>query len=398
MTIYAFNFFIMMFAEIVNQMKIIQSTLLEFLEDNSDTEDKYQNFIDLATNPQIIEDQYEFKLLLHLISKIESNHQRVHNFISKIEQILKHFKDYLKKYFSNSEIFAIFRSNKRILLFLIQEEIITIDEQIVLRIIREKHAEYFAPEIRPFITEEFIKKHRKYNKYIDNDYFIEEITKEVPKEFYDKRKEGENDDFLCTLIRFDYIEEFVAFVNQANISLHSVIKKSIFETNPFLLKDDDILLIEYAAFFGSNRIIKYMQINGVKLTPSCWYYAIHSNNAELIKELEEKHVSPTFNKYEAVLWESIKCHHNDVSNYIIDNLINKENLHYNNESSFDNYVCHYAIEYHNYYFLPEKMTEKKIFFYLCKFHYYKLVKFYLHNEIIEINAKYIGAPVILMEF
>ena len=47
-----------------------------------------------------------------------------------------------------------------------------------------------------------------------------------------------------------------------------------------------------------------------------WIYGIHSCNAELIKYLEDNHVSPSENKYEKILEESIKCHHSQISNYI----------------------------------------------------------------------------------
>ena len=51
-----------------------------------------------------------------------------------------------------------------------------------------------------------------------------------------------------------------------------------------------------------------MKINGdVELTPSMWLYAIHSQNAELIKYLEDNHISPPKNDYLPILKESIKC-------------------------------------------------------------------------------------------
>ena len=55
------------------------------------------------------------------------------------------------------------------------------------------------------------------------------------------------------------------------------IPKSIYETNGFK-KLNDATLIEYAAFFGSIQIFKYLQIKGVKLTPQLWYFAIHGKN------------------------------------------------------------------------------------------------------------------------
>ena len=121
-------------------------------------------------------------------------------------------------------------------------------------------------------------------------------------------------------------KEFGVYINRHNLSFDSTIEESIFETNPLLMNKKNIELIEYASFFGSNEIIKYIEINGeVELTSSIWRFAIHSENAELIKYLEDKQISPPFDNYETILLESIKCHHNDVSNHIIRDLIEEEN-------------------------------------------------------------------------
>ena len=102
---------------------------------------------------------------------------------------------------------------------------------------------------------------------------------------------------------------------------------SIFETNPFLIKRK-ASLIEYAAFFGSIQIFKYLQLNNVELTPSLWLYAIHCNNPEIIHLLEENHVIPEDKSYFECYKESIKCHHNNIANYIKDNLIDEKLYYY----------------------------------------------------------------------
>ena len=170
------------------------------------------------------------------------------------------------------------------------------------------------------------------------------------------------------------------------MSLNNYIKKSIFETNQLLTCDKEISLIEYASFYGSNDVIKYMQMKGVELTPSMWIYAIHSKNAELIKYLEDNHVPPPDEDYEIILRKSIKCHHNDISNYIIDNLIKEEDLQHSIENNYDDNLYRYAVESHNYCFFPANMKYKNLFFYLCEFYYYTLVKLYLTEGTIDINA------------
>ena len=385
----------MSFKEEIEKMKRIQGVLLEFVEDKLNSEENYENFINIITNHKMNKDPYEFKLVLRLINKIAENHQRVHDFINKIERILVFFKTDIKKHYSNSEIFNLFESNKRILLFLIQEKIILIDEFIVSQItsnkyVEKKYAEYFAPEIKGFITEEFINKYCKSNKYLADEELINKIRKDVPDDFFDKRKEGENDNYLCELIRLDKVKDFGSYIHRQNLSFGITIKESIFETNPFLIDKSNVKLNEYAAFFGSNEIIKYMKVNqGIEATPDMWYYAIHSKNGELIKELEGKHVLPQESNYERILKESIKCHHNDVSKYIIDNLIYEQDSLNFIESSFKNKLCYYSFMYDNYCFFPENYENKNIVVCLVEFDYYALVKLYLEQVNVDVNDRYV---------
>ena len=57
----------------------------------------------------------------------------------------------------------------------------------------------------------------------------------VADDYENNRKKGENENYLCQLIREDSIDEFVSFVNRNNLNLSSKIKRSIFETNSFFL-------------------------------------------------------------------------------------------------------------------------------------------------------------------
>lgn len=374
-------------------MKNIQISLLEFLDDESNS---CESFYNLIIEYKIIENSHKFKSILQIINNICSFHHRTDGFINKITQILIHYKKYIQQFFSNLEIFEIFKANKGILLFLIQENMLLMDECIFSRIIsrnfsKYNYIEYFAPEIKPFLTEEFIQEHCNDERFAN----IEEIMKEKSNDFYEKRKEGENDDYLCKIIRWNDIDAFIVHVNQVNISLQSLIPKSIFETNQFLFDFGYRLLtntsktsfIEYAAYCGSLDIIKYMHLNGVELTPRLWNYSIHSRNVELIRYLEENKVSPPVNDYNEVLKESIKCHHNDISNYIIDNYIEEDDLKNQIENDFEHNLYYYGIEYYNYCFFPSNIEYKNWIFYLCQFDYFTLVNLYLQQKNININVK-----------
>lgn len=189
---------------------------------------------------------------------------------------------------SNFEIYQIFKNNKRILLLLLEQGIIRPDEIIIsdIMITNDKnnfpYSHYLYSGIKSFIDKNEIKK-------IENEIkqkYDEEITI-----FEEKCRTGENDSFICSLIRQDSVEDFISYVNRNNKSLSSQIHPSIFETNLFLMNKTPTL-IEYAMFFGSIQIIRYLYYNKVSLTNSMWLYVIHSNNPKLIHFLEENEILP----------------------------------------------------------------------------------------------------------
>lgn len=121
-----------------------------------------QLILDFYKNTKIKDNRFELLSLLHLISIIVNNDHRFRDFFSKIERILKYFKEDIKKYFSNSGIFNIFVSNKRILLFLheyIVKKIIT-----TRKFIDAKYPQYFQPEIQPFINEKWFPRYNPNDK------------------------------------------------------------------------------------------------------------------------------------------------------------------------------------------------------------------------------------------
>ncbi|KAK8842994.1 hypothetical protein M9Y10_025181 [Tritrichomonas musculus] len=227
----------------LDMMKDIHENIRNFLEEEAKTEEFFQILKVKFNNTKISDSRYDFLSLMHLISKIGNNHHRFPNFFSKIERILQFFKKDIRKYFSNSEIFNIFAGNKRILLFLIEQQIIIIDEYISKKIattdkyIKGNYPQYFQPEIQPFINEEWFPKYDPEVEELMDNGWVEEIKKELPENFYEKRKEGENDSKICELIRNDMIDEYVAYVTRNVVSLNEKIQPSIYETNSFLIKN-----------------------------------------------------------------------------------------------------------------------------------------------------------------
>ncbi|KAK8839840.1 hypothetical protein M9Y10_031551 [Tritrichomonas musculus] len=81
-----------------------------------------------------------------------------------------------------------------------------------------KYIDYFTPELK-----DRIKFHYSHSKPQDHENFDE------------KRKNGENSEYICELIRKDSLNEFIDHINKLNIDLNTNrINPSIFETNVFL--------------------------------------------------------------------------------------------------------------------------------------------------------------------
>ncbi|KAK8892318.1 hypothetical protein M9Y10_029544 [Tritrichomonas musculus] len=356
-----------------DKMKEIHNNLLSGFDDPD--EEKIEDMIQIFPDCQNSIDCHILKSILHMIVKMSNHHHRTPSFFIKIEQILQFFKEKIQTNYSNYEIFEIFKSNKRILLILIENQILTIDNFIASVILTEEkykkanYAQYFYPEIKPFLGENEIK----------------EISKGIEFEnFEENRKIGENHHYISKLIREDLVEDFIIYVNRTNASLLNVIRPSIFETNKFLIENNPTL-IEYAAFYGSIQIFKYLRFNKVsldaiifELTPSLWFYTIHSMNPELIHTLEEYNIQPIYDSYQDCFVEAIKCHHCDIANYISLNLLS------NDRDSFYEITIK-SLKYYNFSFILIDHI-KSSWFYLCRYdYYYPFVKIILDG--IDINYK-----------
>ena len=311
----------MNFKEYVDQNKEIQNKLLLFFDQEDKIEENYTSLIELFTNYKIIDNLHELKSLLYLISNISNNHYQTPKFIFKIERVLEFLKSSLKNNFTNQQIFSIFKNSKRILLILIEQKIITFDETILKKIsspkyFRKSYHQFFFPEISGKINTENKETNSDFYQTREFKFFYEKFSKNLPANFFGQRQIGQNEKEISKLIREDLIDEFITYVSKNDYPLNSYIEKSIYETNVFLNKQDQTTLIEYASFFGSTQIFKYLYKNGVELTSSLLIYGIHSDNPEMIQILEENHVATPNKSYEESIKESIKYHHNDITNYI----------------------------------------------------------------------------------
>lgn len=304
----------------LEKLKSIQIILLDYLNKDDLDESILQNIINHLENQNILSEKYEFKEFLHLIAKLAKNYNRKHNMILKIEQLLTKLFDNITNNFTNFEIFLIFKSNKIILLFLIEKQIVIPDKIISQFITSYKYKErfypqYFYPEFKSFYSNDLLEKIKPE---------VEEAIGDDISLFNERRKIGENHHHICHLIRNDLVDDFIEYMGKNNLKLSTTIEHSMFETNYFLTKQEIQscwfserkklipYLIEYAAFHGSIQIFKYLCLNKVTMSSDLSILAIHGNNNELFHVLEEYEDKMDI---ESCLNESIRCHNTDLVEY-----------------------------------------------------------------------------------
>lgn len=386
--------------EHIEKFKEIQAVILEFLENETNSDENFSNLKNIIDEQKICSNKQEFILFLHLISSISKNHFRGPYFISKIEKVLDNYAIDIKQNLTNSEIFDIFKGSKRVLLFLFEKRLIYMDKKIFETITSQKYKnfkypQYFLPEIQSFINNECNCEFKQKLLYRCIDEWINEIEKEFSEDFYKLRKEGENENYICELIRNDLVKEFIIYENRLNYSLESDIVPSIYETHPFLIHMQNcckLTIIKYAAFFGSIQILKYLQMKGVALTSDLWLYSIHGNNADIIHLLEENNIIPKeyytcsdsdfeyihercLNEAVKCFNESIKCHHNDIANYLLDNYI----------KYFTSSIYRDCFKSYNFAFIMNEFISESVFIYLVQYDYYLLIELLLTNEDFDVS-------------
>ena len=176
------------------------------------------------------------------------------------------------------------------------------------------------------------------------------------------------------MIRKDQVNEFISYTKKHKIKLDSEIDESIYETNQFLIDKSFYSLIEYAAFFGSVKIVKYLH-NKVELDKSLWLFAIHGRNIKLINFLKEKNIELTDETYKKCFIESIKCHHDDMLEILEDIDFKKVD-----KSAFLS-----GLEFYNFNYLQSKKIKQSALYNFCEYDYCFFVNELLKDIDTDIN-------------
>ena len=228
----------------VKEKKELYTPILSFLESEKESEDEFRAITKIVEDQEIVKNERSTREIFQLLYKIGDNHHRTSDFYNRLVRIFQ----YLKKeqlLIKDTEIFDIYKANKRLLLLLFEHKIIIPDESIVKYLIEQNDSNdqqlkyYFFSEIKNYLTEEM-------KKSIENQIKKEfNISVEI---FEAKVKEGVNDLPVCNIIRQDSIQDFVSYVNRTNLSLTTEIQADFYESNSLLI-EKKASLIEYAIFY-----------------------------------------------------------------------------------------------------------------------------------------------------
>lgn len=299
----------------ITRMKMLYSALLEYIDSDDDSPESFQEFAAFLKGNDFGGNADELRTILNLISKVSKHHRGGQNQTAKLKKVIAHFLPVIKQTLSNLDLFRIFRGSRLLLLFLFDEQAVRVDEEVAYLVSQKvgMHGlNFFYPEVKRFLT-----KNGKYGPIIaSNTTFKKDET------FERKRREGENDSLICSLIREDSLEDFVRKFCEEKRSPSDEVPPSLFETHPMLIKKK-ATLIEYSAFFGSRRVLGYLlerkSDEGGAIEDcdeSLWLFAVCSGSAEVIHLLEEHGIAPGDGVYAECLSESVKCHHNGIARYI----------------------------------------------------------------------------------
>lgn len=363
--------------EHLNKMKLIQERILGYLDEEKNDEKSFEELIRNLDNQQI-RNRQDLNLILHLLSNLIDSHHQIPDFFKKIEQIFSAYQGDIQRYFTNSFLFNLFINSKAFLFYLFKIKIIKPTKQIV----------------KTICTHKFRKKN--YVPYLYNyclvprriTYFgTEEINEYTSEQFLNDCETGENNNYICKLIREDSVVEFIKYVSQTNVGLNTEINPTISESN-LLLLDNTITIIDYAIFYGAIQIVKYLLLQNVPLNSHHWEFAMYSNNPEIFQLLSDNKVSFPYGNEVNLYKKAIKIHDMKLADYFYDQIS------VFSESDCENCIIT-AIKNYNFAYLADNLTDyiskadpkkkENLFKLLCSNKYLFIVESFIQNEWIKIE-------------
>ncbi|OHT03725.1 hypothetical protein TRFO_06557 [Tritrichomonas foetus] len=326
MEVYLHNF-MNVFEKNVQYMITIQDMLLDqHTEDNDSLLEEIQNIVN---KENILEDKIKFTQFLHMLQRLIYICNDKFNLIN---DIILSYKEQIQNTFCSHEVYSIFFWNRYTLLKLFENR--CIDLQTMKKYSDFYKFKYFLPEFRDLDPDFFEETTLLYQFIPDNSSLSDE-------DFKRKRELNHSDEKIAELIREDNVEEFIEYISQTNKSIDDKLTKSTFESNWFIFNNPT--LYEYAAFFQSMKIFKYLTVNHAKITSNLPLFAVAGGSYDIIHMLEDLKVE--FD--EDSLIKGIEYHRNEIVTYLHDTF----SLEYTEKcliSSIKFYNFHFLIDFvHN---------------------------------------------------
>ncbi|OHT10451.1 hypothetical protein TRFO_20260 [Tritrichomonas foetus] len=222
--------------------------------------------------------------------------------------LILYFKENIQKLIRKYELLHFFEQ-KQMILFLVENNFVEFKDVSDELCEKESFFQYFFPEISrdKFFYYSLLK------MYPENIPLFESTNIE---EHIKLRKIGCNEDEIAKLIREDNCEAFSVYISEKNVGFNKRFRYSRYERFDFVNSEDDMpSMIEYAAFFGSLNIFKFLWINDAYFDEYLTPYAIAGGNGEIIHLCEEKGLF--FGK--ECLNVAIKFHRNELVEYLHEN-------------------------------------------------------------------------------
>ncbi|OHS97354.1 hypothetical protein TRFO_36450 [Tritrichomonas foetus] len=284
-----------MFDEII----YIQNILLNVNELNE------KDTFETIKNSFLINSKSYLKSLLSSIGAAFYSRPLKSNFYFKI---INNISEILKLHFSSKELLQIFDfyQYKYLILHMYEIGLINIQSIQYLSIDDSLCFIYFWPEIKKYFPEYFeqqislsLYKKDQIERYSEEDHI-----------YY--RSFGSNEHPLALIVRNDDINEFQNIISCSDFDLNMVMPTSQYEQCEFVF--DQTSLIEYSAFFGAEKIFKFLYLNHIPISSKISRYAVAGGNTEIIHLIERHEIS-----FYRCLEIAIEFHQNEVVRYFIEN-------------------------------------------------------------------------------
>ena len=175
--------------EYIDKKRELYDLIIQFIEEEREIEYIYQSLTTYIDEQQICQNRDELSELLQIIVKINKNHHRSPDFLTKVRKVLNYLSELLKQTFSNPELFQFVKNDKYLLLFFIKKGLITLDDSILSDFYFESaktngyYFHFFYPELKSSLESSQQDLFTKYMLSKDPSFF---------DTFEEKREVGEN--------------------------------------------------------------------------------------------------------------------------------------------------------------------------------------------------------------